>query len=58
MGDLLKPSQAAKRLNISVKTLNRIRASGNIRHIWVGSQVRYADADVDEYIERERVQRP
>src|SRR5262249_41592075 len=53
---LLTPTQAARRLNCSIKTLNGHIASGALRYVNVGhGRVRvrrmFTDADLDEFIQ-------
>ncbi len=51
--DLLTPEQAAKVLAVSVRTLSRLTASGDVPHLRLGERlVRYSRAALAEWIER------
>lgn len=52
---LLKPSEAAQRLSISERKLWGLSAPrGPLPCVRIGRSVRYAPADLDEYIHRTR----
>lgn len=53
--ELIPERVAAERLGISVDTLQRIRARGEIAWRKIGGRVKYTDADLAEYVERVRV---
>jgi len=52
---LLTEDEVALQLAVSKVTLGRIRRRGEIAHRKIGNQVRYIQADVDEYVARSRV---
>lgn len=49
---LLTEAQAANELGVSVSTLMRTRQLGNITHTRVGHLIRYTEAHLADYIER------
>ena len=53
--DLMKWAEAAVVLGCSVRTLQRLRASGQIGFTTVGSTVYFTPADITDYIESQRV---
>lgn len=53
--DLMTWAETAVVLGCSVRTLQRLRASGQIGFTTVGSTVYFTPADVAEYIESRRV---
>lgn len=56
MGDkLLSLRQAADRLSIGTRTLQRRIERGEITYLKVGRVIRFDPADVDAYIERQKV---
>ena len=52
---LLTENQAAKRLNISGKTLSKIRKRGEIAFLRIGRAVRYDVQSIAEWIMRTRI---
>jgi excisionase family DNA binding protein len=55
MSDLLTASQAAARLNISERTLRKLRQSGQIPYIALTDRLfRYTTEDCDEYVATRR----
>jgi excisionase family DNA binding protein len=47
---LMTKREAADRLSISTRTLDRIRSKGEIKAVAVGGQVRFRPEDVEKYI--------
>lgn len=47
---LMTKREAADRLSISTRTLDRIRSKGEIKTVTVGGQVRSRPEDVEKYI--------
>ncbi len=52
--DLLTKGQAAKRLGVSVSTLERLVARSEIPQVYVGNLARFSPADLAAYINRRR----
>ncbi|WP_405052963.1 helix-turn-helix domain-containing protein [Sphingomonas sp. SORGH_AS_0802] len=51
MTDLLTPDQAAARLDVSTKTLRRLRQEGHIRYVAITDRkIRYRPDDCDEFV--------
>lgn len=51
LAPLLVSAEAAQILQVSEKTLGRLRKGGAIKFVLVGSQVRYRADDLESYIE-------
>ena len=51
---LLTPRQAAEALQISERKLWGMKASGEIPHVLLGRSVRYARADLQQWIEERK----
>ena len=51
---LLTIQQAAERLGVSTKTVDRLVAAGQMPAVYVGSLKRFTPADLDAYINRNR----
>jgi excisionase family DNA binding protein len=49
---LMTKREAADRLSISTRTLDRIRSKGEIKAVQVGGQVRFRPEDVEKFISR------
>jgi len=49
---LLTKNEAAERLRISVRSLDRLRSQGEIRTVQVRGAVRITDAEVERFIVR------
>jgi excisionase family DNA binding protein len=47
---LLNKREAADRLRVSIRTLDRLRAEGRIRAIKVRSAVRIADSEIQRFL--------
>lgn len=47
---LLYPADAAARLAVSRRTLERLRQAGDVRAVTIGRAVRYREADLDAFI--------
>lgn len=54
---LMTKREAADRLSISTRTLDRIRSKGEIKTVAVGGQVRFRPEDVEKYIFKNSGQR-
>jgi len=55
-GQYLSPRQVAERLGVSVKTVSRRIADGELRAARIGRLIRIAAADVQRYVERHEIQ--
>jgi len=55
-GQYLSPRQVAERLGVSVKTVSRRIADGELRAARIGRLIRIAAADVQRYVERNEIQ--
>ncbi|MEG1758530.1 MAG: helix-turn-helix domain-containing protein [Oscillospiraceae bacterium] len=55
MDKLLTKKSAADLLGVSISTLERIAQKGEIGYYKVGSSLKFAQSDVDSYLERVRV---
>lgn len=51
---LLKPKEAARYLSISVRTVKRLTARGELPHVRIGGSMRFVMADVLAYVARRR----
>ncbi len=50
---LLTKKEAAERLRVSVRTIDRLRAREELRFVTVGRQVRFRAADLDTFITKQ-----
>ncbi len=50
---LLTKKDAAERLKVSVRTIDRLRAKEMLRFVTVGRQVRFRAADLDAFIAKQ-----
>jgi excisionase family DNA binding protein len=50
---LLTKKDAAERLKVSVRTIDRLRAREELRFVTVGRQVRFRMADLDTFITKQ-----
>jgi len=48
---LLKKREAAERLRVSVRTIDRLRAREELRFVTVGRQVRFRERDISAFID-------
>lgn len=49
---LLTEPQAAKSMNLSAKTLSRLRAKGEVKSVQIGRSVRYLPEAIRELVDR------
>ena len=54
-GQYLSPRQVAERLGVSVKTISRRIAEGELRASKIGRLLRISAADVQRYVERHEI---
>jgi excisionase family DNA binding protein len=50
MTTMLTKREAADRLRVSVRTLDRLRSVGAIRTVKVGAAVRITEAEIERYV--------
>lgn len=50
---LLTKRDAAERLKVSVRTIDRLRAKDELRFVTVGRQVRFRPVDLDSFITKQ-----
>ena len=55
-GQYLSPRQVAERLSMSVRTVMRRIADGELRAARFGRLIRIADVDVQRYVERNEIE--
>jgi len=53
MSTLLGKTEAARLLNCSITTIDRLRASGKLLSLKVGDLIKFRQEDIEAYIERE-----
>ncbi|PPF73606.1 DNA-binding protein [Pseudoclavibacter sp. Z016] len=56
-GNLLTVQQAAEYLNVSVSTVRRLRAQGQLAFVKLGSSVRFTPDDLDDLVTQNHVKR-
>jgi len=52
MSRLLTKREAADRLRVSVRTLDRLRSEGGVKATKVRGAVRFSEAEIQRYIDR------
>ena len=55
MGQLLSSRDVARQLSVSVKTVLRLVARGELHPSKVGNQFRFSQEEVDGYLKRTRI---
>lgn len=55
MSGLLSREAAAEYLGVSTRTLDRIRAAGDLAYVKLGGRIAYLAEDLDAYVRRQRV---
>ena len=52
MDSLKTKKEAADRLKVSTRTIDRLRARETLRYVTVGGQIRFRDSDLEAFIAR------